>query len=107
VHGPRALTMQLEWAHSEISVLRQLFPALPGIDAYDSALRRHTARSNEGLFQVVEAVADLHETGAGAAPDAAALRAHCDETLAEVIAERDAFVSRHEAVLLRALRLAA
>jgi anaerobic magnesium-protoporphyrin IX monomethyl ester cyclase len=107
VHGPRALTMQLEWALSEVSVLRALFPALAGIDAYEAALRRHTARSNEGLFQVVEAVADLHETGAGVAPDAAVLRARCDETLATVIAERDAFISRHEDVLLRALRLAA
>jgi anaerobic magnesium-protoporphyrin IX monomethyl ester cyclase len=107
VHGPRALTMQLEWALSEVSVLRALFPALAGIDAYEAALRRHTARSNEGLFQVVEAVADLHETGAGVAPDAAVLRARCDETLATVIADRDAFISRHEDVLLRALRLAA
>jgi radical SAM superfamily enzyme YgiQ (UPF0313 family) len=107
VHGPRALTMQLEWAHSEISVLRQLFPALAGIDAYDASLRRHTARSNEGLFAVVEAVADLHETGTGAVPDAAALRARCDETLATVIAERDAFITRHEDILLQALKLAA
>ena len=107
VHGPRALTMQLEWAHSEVSVLRQLFPALPGIDAYETALRCHTARSNEGLFQVVEAIADLHERGAGDVPDAAVLRARCDETLEAVIAERDTFISRHEGVLLRALRLAA
>ncbi|HEY1879749.1 MAG TPA: radical SAM protein [Caulobacteraceae bacterium] len=107
VHGPRALTMQLEWAHTEVSVLRQLFPALPGIDAYEAGLRRNTARSNEGLFEVVEAVADLHETGAGAAPDAAALRARCDETLESVIAERDAFIGRHEETLLRTLKLAA
>jgi hypothetical protein len=56
---------------------------------------------------VVEAVADLHETGAGAAPDAAALRARCDETLERVIAERDAFIGRHEETLLRTLKLAA
>jgi len=107
VHGPRALTMQLEWLHSEISVLRRLFPALPGIDAYEASLRRHTAKSNEGLLQVVEAIADLHETGAGAVPNAADLRARCDEILAAVVAERDAFISRHEEVLMRTLRLAA
>ncbi len=107
VHGPRALTMQLEWAHTEVSVLRQLFPRLADIDAYEALLRRHTRASNEGLFAMVEAVADLHDTGAGREPDAQALRAQCEQTLATVIAERDAFVTRHQASLRRALEMAA
>lgn len=102
VHGPRALTMQLEWAHSEVSVLRQLVPQLAGIDAYDASLRRHTRASNENLFAMVEGLANLHETGVGREPDAQALRAACDRRLATVIAERDAFIARHLGSLRRA-----
>ena len=104
VHGPRALTMQLEWAHSEVSVLRQLVPQLAGIDAYDASLRRHTRASNENLFAMVEGLANLHETGVGREPDAQALRAACDRRLATVIAERDAFIARHLGSLRRARR---
>ena len=107
VHGPRALTMQLEWAHTEVAVLRQLFPALAGVDAYEATLRRHTARSNEGLLAVVEAIADVHETGAGRIPDATALRATCEDTMRAVVADRDAFITRHQPTLRRALEMAA
>lgn len=107
VHGPRALTMQLEWAHLEVAVICQLFPRLAGIDAYEASLRRHTRASNERLFALVEALAELHATGAGSAPDAGALRAQCDETLNKVIGDRDAFIGRHQETLLDALRIAA
>ena len=107
VHGPRALTMQLEWAHSEVAVLRQLFSRLPGIDAYEETLRRRTAESNEALFAVVEALADFHDTGRGREPDPRALKSLCDRTLRTVIAERDTFVAEHQDALLRALALAA
>ncbi|MBL8772625.1 MAG: B12-binding domain-containing radical SAM protein [Phenylobacterium sp.] len=107
VHGPRALTMQLSWAHLEVAVVRRLFPALPDTDAYEATLKALTARSNAELFQIVEALADLHEHGVGRAPDPAALRDLCDATLAAVIRERDAFVARNQAVLLEALEAAA
>ncbi|MBA3811757.1 MAG: B12-binding domain-containing radical SAM protein [Caulobacteraceae bacterium] len=107
VHGPRALTMQLEWAHTEVAVIRQLFPRLADIDAYEESLRGHTRVSNEGLFATVETLAELHVTGRGRAPDAGALRRQCEETLERVIAERDAFIMRHQATLLDALRIAA
>ncbi len=107
VHGPRALTMQLEWAHTEVAVLRQLFPALSGIDAYEATLRRHTARSNEGLLAAVETIADFHESGAGRVPEANALRATCEETMRAVLADRDAFITRHQPTLRQALEIAA
>lgn len=107
VHGPRALTMQLSWAHLEVAVVRRLFPALPDTDAYEATLKALTARSSAELFQIVEALADLHEHGVGRAPDPAALRDLCDSTLAAVIRERDAFVARNQAVLLEALEAAA
>ncbi len=107
VHGPRALTMQLEWAHTEVAVIRQLFPRLADIDAYEASLRRHTRLSNEGLFAMVEALAALHATGRGPAPDARALRAQCEHTLETVIGERNAFIGLHQDTLLDALRIAA
>jgi hypothetical protein len=88
-------------------VLRKLFPRLADIDDYEASLRRHTRASNDGLFAMVEAVADLHETGAGREPDAQALRVQCEQTLATVIAERDAFITRHQGSLRRALDMAA
>ncbi|MBL8556168.1 MAG: B12-binding domain-containing radical SAM protein [Phenylobacterium sp.] len=107
VHGPRALTMQLSWAHLEVAVVRRLFPALPDTDAYETALKALTARSNEELFEIVEKLADLHEFGVGACPEPAALKDLCDRTLATAIRERDAFVARNQAVLLEALEAAA
>jgi radical SAM superfamily enzyme YgiQ (UPF0313 family) len=107
VHGPRALTMQLSWAHLEVAVIRRLFPALPDTDAYEETLKAHTARSNAQLFEIVERLADLHETGVGERPDPAALRELCDETLATVIRDRDAFIARNAEVLLEALEAAA
>jgi hypothetical protein len=107
VHGPRALTMQLSWAHVEVAIIRRLFPALPDTDAYESALKAHTARSNAQLFEIVERLADLHERGVGEGPDPSSLRELCDETLAAVIRERDAFIARNQDVLLEALEAAA
>jgi anaerobic magnesium-protoporphyrin IX monomethyl ester cyclase len=107
IHGPRALTMTLEWAHTEVAVIRRLFPRVPGIDAYEGSLRRHTARSNEQLFKMVEAVADFCLTARGAVLNVNELRAGCEETRETVTAERNAFVTRHQHILLRALAAAA
>jgi hypothetical protein len=99
--------MQLSWAHLEVAVIRKLFPRLPDTDAYDATLRRLTAESNARLFEVVEALADLHETGVGQAPDARELQALCAETLEAAIGERNAFIGRNQRVLLEALEAAA
>jgi hypothetical protein len=99
--------MTLEWAHTEVAVIRRLFPRVPGIDAYEASLRRHTARSNEQLFKMVEAVADFCLTARGAVLNVNELRAGCEETRETVTAERNAFVTRHQHILLRALAAAA
>ncbi len=103
IHGPRALTMALEWAHSEVAVIRRLFPSLPDIDDYEASLVGHTRRSNEGLIAMVTAVADIHRHGHGEEPDQQILKARCDETLRTVTEERNAFITRHQDILLRAL----
>lgn len=107
VHGDAALTMQLEWAHTEVAVIRALFPALPDIDAYEDGLRALTAATNERLFDVVEAVANVHETGEGALPDPNYLRGFCARTVDTLLNERDAFMLRNQETLLRALAMAA
>ena len=107
VHGPRALTLQLGWAHTELAVIRSLFPRLRGTDDYEHELRRLTAQSNERLLEVVETLADVHETGRGRSPDPDSLRRYCGEILARVLAERNGFVGRNEAILLEALEAVA
>ncbi len=107
VHGDAALTMQLEWAHTEIAVIRSLFPALPDTDAYETRVRELTAIANARLFEVVEAIADVHEHGRGELPDPSLLRDYRDRTLDTLITERDAFIGRNQETLLRALALAA
>jgi hypothetical protein len=107
VHGPQALTLQLGWAHTEVSVIRMLFPRLPDTDDYDQTLRRYTAQSNARLFEVVENLADSYETGRGDEPDVRMLRTYCSDILQRVLAERNTFVARNQAVLLEALATAA
>lgn len=107
VHGPRALTLQLGWAHTEVAVVRSLFPRLRGTHDYEQELRRLTAQSNARLLEVVETLADVHETGRGTSADPEALRTYCSEILARVLAERNDFIGKNEAVLLEALEVAA
>jgi anaerobic magnesium-protoporphyrin IX monomethyl ester cyclase len=107
VHGPQALTLQLGWAHTEVAVIRKLFPRLPDTDDYDRKLRRLTARSNARLFEVVETLADIHESGQGREPDGQVLRTYCANVLQDVLAERNAFILRNEKTLLEALEVAA
>ncbi len=49
---------------------------------------------------------ERYAAGRGDMPDADALRASCDATLNAVLAARNAFVERHQDILLKALALA-
>ena len=99
--------MHLDFAQTEVAVVRHLFPSLAGTDVYDAKLRRLTARSNDVVLSAVEQLARVHHTGRGVRPDADALRAECDRTVERLLVARDAFVARHEDALLQALQLAA
>ena len=76
-------------------------------DEYEAVVRDLTAAANARLFEVVEAVADVHDTGRGRLPDAHYLRGFCARTLDTLITQRDAFILRNQDVLLKALALAA
>jgi hypothetical protein len=99
--------MHLDFAQAEVAVVRQLFPSLPGTDAYDTHLRRLTADSNDVVLSAVEQLARVHHTRRGKPPDGDALRAECDRTVERLLEARNAFVARHEDLLLEALQLAA
>ena len=78
----------------------------PDLADYQAQLARITAESNELLFSTVERVADVHEHGIGQLPQAALLRRRCETTLDTLLEHRNAFMLRHQALLLRALQAA-
>ncbi|HEX7758749.1 MAG TPA: radical SAM protein [Caulobacteraceae bacterium] len=103
IHGHEALSPQLNWAWTEAAVIGRLYPALPDLAAYQARLARITAASNELLFATVEDIADVFEHGLGQTPSAQDLRQRCAETLESLLEVRNAFMRRHQDLLLRAL----
>lgn len=106
IHGHQPLTPQLNWAWTEAALIGRLYPALSDLADYQARLARITAESNELLFSTVERVADVHEHGVGRLPQAELLRRRCEATLNVLLKHRDAFMLRHQALLLRALQAA-
>lgn len=104
IHGHRALSPSINFAWNEVAVLERLFPELPDTGAYRAALREVTRGSNDLLFRVVEDLAAAYAEGAPHAWSAAALRQAGARFLERLVAERNAFVARHQAVLMEALQ---
>ena len=69
-------------------------------------LARITSDSNELLFLTVERVADVYQNGSGQLPQPALLRRRCETTLDVLLEHRNAFMLRHQGLLLRALEAA-
>jgi anaerobic magnesium-protoporphyrin IX monomethyl ester cyclase len=106
IHGQGALTPQLNWAWTEAALIGRLYPALPDLADYQAHLARITAESNEVLFSTVERVADVYQHGTGQVPQPSLLRRRCESTLDELLAHRNAFMLRHQGLLLQALEAA-
>ncbi len=106
IHGHEALSPKLNWAWTEAALIGRLYPALPDLASYQAELARITAESNELLFSTVERVADVYEHGTGQLPQPALLRRRCESTLAALLEKRNAFMLRHQSLLLRALQAA-
>jgi anaerobic magnesium-protoporphyrin IX monomethyl ester cyclase len=106
IHGHEALTPQLNWAWTEAALIGRLYPALSDLAAYQAQLARITADSNELLFSTVERVADVYQHGSGQLPQPALLRRRCEMTLDVLLEHRNAFMLRHQGLLLRALEAA-
>ena len=103
IHGFQALTTQLTWAWHELATMRRLFPELPGMSRYEKSLRRITTESNDLLLRIVEDLSYIFSDGKQNTWDPEEVEKHRERFLAELIAVRDKFVYRHQAILLNAL----
>jgi len=103
IHGLEAVTLQLATAWHEVAVMEKLFPALRGMPAYRKTLGAITSRSNEILLGAVDELVQAHESGRQSALDSSRLEADRRQVLDDLLAERDAFVYRHQEQLLAAL----
>ena len=103
IHGMGALTPQLQYADTEIAVLENLFPPLPGLCEYKHAIQELTRNANQVLFTIVEETSYVYSDGRHNRWTPDAVRAECLVFQEKLRAERDAFVSRHQGILLEAL----
>ncbi len=102
-HGYGALSPALNFAWEELSILEQLFPALPGFDAYRAAIRAITSESNLALIQIVEDLSYVHSHGRANPWSPSDLRTRCAEFTRRLIATRDDFILKNQDVLLESL----
>ena len=103
IHGFQALTFQLNWAWHEVAVMQRLFPALPGMVRYEKRLRKITKESNERLLQVVEDISYCFSDGRDNVWDPAEVDNYRVQFLADLLKARDAFVYRHQKIILTTL----
>ena len=103
IHGLGAVTTQLTWAWHEVAVMTRLFPSLPGMSKYQKTLRGLTAKSNDLLLRITEDLSYFFSDGREIPWDPATVENSRKRFLDELVSERDAFVYRHEKVLLDAL----
>jgi anaerobic magnesium-protoporphyrin IX monomethyl ester cyclase len=103
IHGYQALTFQLNWAWHEVATMQRLFPALPGMARYEKTLRKITKESNERLLQVVEDISYCFSDGRENHWDPAEVENYRVQFLADLLRARDAFVYRHQKIILSIL----
>jgi hypothetical protein len=103
IHGLKAVTSQLDWAWHEVTVMERLGPALPGMLRYKKRLREITKTSNHLLLSVVEDLSYVYSDGKENPWDAAEVERSRQRVLDDLLATRNAFVYRHQTVLLDAL----
>lgn len=103
IHGYRALTPQLNFAWDEVAILKQLFPGVPDLPAYEAVVRRITRDSNEILFKVVEGLCDVFSDGAPNNWSMEELQAKSREFVEELEQSRNDFVFRNQNFLLETL----
>lgn len=105
IHGLEAVTLQLATAWHEVAVMERLFPELPGMAAYQTSLRRITRKSNDLLLNIVEDLSYVFSDNRENPWNPAEVEKQRKRILADFRKKRDAFVFRHESILLEALNL--
>ena len=104
IHGYHALSPQLHWAWHETAVMERLFPPLPDMQDYKNRLAAITRDSNDLLLRVVEkALRMCFRTARQTSWRAEFLQSECARFIEELVRERNAFVGRHQAILMGAL----
>ena len=105
IHGLEAVTLQLATAWHEVAVMERLFPELPGMAAYQTSLRRITKRSNHLLLSIVEDLSYVFSDARENPWNPKEVEKQRKRILVDFRKKRDAFVFRHESILLDALDL--
>lgn len=103
IHGYRALSPKLHWAWHETAVMERLFPPLQGMGDYKYTLAKITRESNDLLLRAVEDLSYVFSDGAPNLWQAEWLQSECARFTEDLVRERNAFVARHQTVLMRTL----
>jgi anaerobic magnesium-protoporphyrin IX monomethyl ester cyclase len=104
IHGLEAVTVQLGTAYHEVAVMERLFPALPGMQRYKKTLRGITKTSNDLLLSIVEDLSYVYSDGRENRWDPQEIEASRKQGLDDLLTERDAFVLKHQEILLEVLK---
>lgn len=107
IHSLEAVTQHLGCAWHEVATMERLFPRLPGMGRYKGKLRRITQRSNDLLLSVVEDLSFAYSDGRPFEWDPAEIEKSRQQVLTDVLTARNAFVLRHQDLLLEALGMEA
>jgi radical SAM superfamily enzyme YgiQ (UPF0313 family) len=105
IHGLEAVTLHLGCAWHEVATMERLFPTLPGLPKYKKKLRRITKTSNDLLLRVVEDLSYVYSDAREFPWDPEEIEKSRQQVLEDLHCERDAFVLRHQEILLGALHL--
>jgi hypothetical protein len=103
-HGYGALSPALNFAWEEVSILEQLFPALPGFDEYRRSIQQITSESNLALIQIVEDLSYVFSDGRVNPWSVNDLRSRSSAFTTRLITMRDDFILRNQDRLLESLQ---
>lgn len=103
-HGYGALSPALNFAWEELSILEQLFPAMPGFDDYRRAIQQITSESNLTLIQIVEDLSYMFSDGRANPWSVNDLRSRSSAFTHRLITTRDEFILRNQDLLLESLQ---
>jgi len=104
MYGSDPLVQRFNSTWHECWALRRLFPPLPDQEQYENFLRSITTRSNDYILDLVERVALAFENHGGEIPAAAEVQAAGARFSDELLAERNAFVTRNSSTILASLQ---
>lgn len=103
VYGEDAVSHYLNLAWHEVAIIKNLFPPVIGMEAYELDLRDLTRRSNERILSAVEKSASTFECNGEFPLRTQTLRAEAHEITAGMLELRNAFIYRNQDRMLESL----